>query len=122
MASTTNIGIVSSLNLAYITTTTQTKKDTLATQKQGYYPSDELIEFIKSYETFHDGWINDGQGNLTTGWGFKITPELKKRFPTGMHRDKNGNTPEADAYLIEYIKEHLDEFKNSTPNIDKLPQ
>jgi GH24 family phage-related lysozyme (muramidase) len=39
-----------------------------------------------------------------------------------MHRDKNGNTPEADAYLIEYINKNLDEFKNSTPNIDKLPQ
>ena len=51
-----------------------------------------------------------------------MTPELKKRFPTGMHRDKNGNTPEADAYLIEYINNNLDEFKKSTPNIDKLPQ
>lgn len=87
-----------------------------------YYPSNDLIEFIKSYETFHDGWVDDGTGKLTTGWGFKITPELKKRFPTGMHRDKNGNTPEADAYLIEYINNNLDEFKNSTPNIDKLPQ
>ena len=87
-----------------------------------YYPSDELIEFIKSYETFHDGWVDDGTGKLTTGWGFKMTPELKKRFPTGMHRDKNGNTPEADAYLIEYINNNLDEFKKSTPNIDKLPQ
>lgn len=87
-----------------------------------YYPSNELIEFIKSYETFHDGWVDDGTGKLTTGWGFKITPELKKRFPTGMHRDKNGNTPEADAYLIEYINNNLDEFKKSTPNIDKLPQ
>lgn len=87
-----------------------------------YYPSDELIEFIKSYETFHDGWVDDGTGKLTTGWGFKMTPELKKRFPTGMHRDKYGNTPEADAYLIEYINKNLDEFKKSTPNIDKLPQ
>lgn len=87
-----------------------------------YYPSNDLIEFIKSYETFHDGWVDGGTGKLTTGWGFKITPELKKRFPTGMHRDKNGNTPEADAYLIEYINNNLDEFKNSTPNIDKLPQ
>lgn len=87
-----------------------------------YYPSNDLIEFIKSYETFHDGWVDDGTGKLTTGWGFKITPELKKRFPTGMHHDKNGNTPEADAYLIEYINNNLDEFKKSTPNIDKLPQ
>lgn len=87
-----------------------------------YYPSDKLIEFIKSYETFHDGWVDDGTGKLTTGWGFKMTPELKKRFPTGMHRDKYGNTPEADAYLIEYINNNLDEFKKSTPNIDKLPQ
>ena len=87
-----------------------------------YYPSNELIEFIKSYETFHDGWVDDGTGKLTTGWGFKITPELKKRFPTGMHRDKNGNTPEADAYLIEYINNNLDEFKKSTPNLNRLPQ
>lgn len=96
--------------------------DTINYLDNSYYPSDDLIEFIKSYETFHDGWVNDGSGNLTTGWGFKMTPELKKRFPTGMHRDKNGNTPEADAYLIEYINNHLDEFKKSTPNIDKLPQ
>ena len=97
------------------------QQDSVKTAK-GYYPSDDLIEFIKAYETFHDGWIDDGNGNLTTGWGFKETPELKKRFPTGMHRDENGNTPEADAYLIEYIGNHLDEFKKSTPNIDKLPQ
>ena len=87
-----------------------------------YYPSDKLIDFIKSYETFHEGWIDDGSGNLTTGWGFKITPELKKRYPTGMHRDKHGNTPEADAYLIEYINNHLELFKRCTPNLDKLPQ
>lgn len=88
----------------------------------GYYPSDDLIEFIKSYETFHDGWKDDGTGILTTGWGFKITPELKRRFPTGMHRDKNGNTPEADAYLKEYIDNNIGLFRKYTPNIDRLPQ
>jgi len=87
-----------------------------------YYPSDNVINFIKSYESFHEGWIDDGDGNLTTGWGFKMTPELKKRFPTGMHRDKNGNTPEADAYLKEYINNNLGLFKKYTPNLDKLPQ
>ena len=96
--------------------------DTINYTNNEYYPSNDLIEFIKSYETFHDGWVDDGTGKLTTGWGFKLTPELKKCFPTGMHRDKNGNAPEADAYLIEYINNNLDEFKKSTPNIDKLPQ
>ncbi len=89
---------------------------------KGYYPSDDLIEFIKSYETFHDGWQDDGTGILTTGWGFKMTPELKKRFPKGMHRDKNGNTPEADAYLKEYIDKNIGLFRKYTPNIDRLPQ
>lgn len=87
-----------------------------------YYPSDNLIDFIKSYETFHEGWKNDGFGNPTTGWGFKITPELKRRFPNGMHRDENGNTPEADSYIFEYIDKHMDEFRRMTPNLDSLPQ
>lgn len=90
--------------------------------KKGYYPSDNVINFIKSYESFHEGWIDDGDDNLTTGWGFKMTPKLKKRFPKGMHRDKNGNTPEADAYLKEYINIILESFKKYTPNLDKLPQ
>ena len=96
--------------------------DTINYINNEYYPSDDLIEFIKSHETFHDGWKDDGSGNLTTGWGFKITPELKRRFPTGMHRNENGNTPEADVYLIEYINKNLPEFKKSTPNLNRLPQ
>jgi hypothetical protein len=101
---------------------TATTKQKPEQTKKPYTPSSHLIDFIKSYETFHDGWIDDGDGNPTTGWGFKITPELKKKFPNGMHRDKNGNTPEADAYLIKYINSSLDEFRKSTPNLNKLPQ
>lgn len=82
-----------------------------------YYPSEELINFIKKYETFHYGWVDDGAGNLSTGWGFKETPELRRMYPNGMHTKE-----EADAYLKKYIDDNISDFKSMTPNIDELPQ
>lgn len=46
-----------------------------------YTPSKELLDSLKNYEGWHEGWKDDGKGNLTTGWGFKQTPELKKKIP-----------------------------------------
>ena len=30
--------------------------------------SKELIDSLKKYEGWHEGWKDDGKGNLTTGW------------------------------------------------------
>ena len=38
-----------------------------------YTPSEEAIKKLKEYEGWHKGWQDDGKGNLTTGWGFKMT-------------------------------------------------
>lgn len=32
-----------------------------------YTPSKELLDSLKSYEGWHEGWKDDGKGNLTTG-------------------------------------------------------
>ncbi len=82
-----------------------------------YTPSKELLDSLKNYEGWHEGWKDDGKGNLTTGWGFKQTPELKRRFPKGMTRQQ------AEDYLVsEAIPDRLSRFQSLTPNFDKLNQ
>ena len=77
-----------------------------------YKPSQHLLEQIKSYEGWHEGWVDDGKGNPTTGWGYKITPSLKKAFPHGMTK------PQADRYFIETaIPERVRDFRQSVPCI-----
>lgn len=102
------------------------QKQNVQHKNRDFEASSDLINYIKTYETFHDGWIDDGAGYLTTGWGFKQTPELKKKWPNGLHqtKDKNGNLscPEADAYLLHYIDSTTDDFISKTPNIKMLPQ
>lgn len=102
------------------------KKDNVKHKQRDFEASSDLINYIKSYETFHDGWKDDGLGNPTTGWGFKQTPELLKKWPNGLHqtKDENGklSCPEADAYLLHYIDSTTDEFIRKTPNVKMLPQ
>lgn len=82
-----------------------------------YYPSDEILEYIKQAEGWHEGWKNDGKGNPTTGWGFKITKKLKKRFPRGMSKKQ------ADKYFAEEaIPERVELFKKAVPNINSYSQ
>lgn len=80
-----------------------------------YYPSDNIINKIKEFEGWHGGfdskgkplpgWQDDGKGNLTTGWGFKITNQLKRKYPHGMTREQ------ADHYLIHVaIPERVKQF------------
>lgn len=84
---------------------------------QPYFPSDEILNYIKSTEAFHDGWKKDGNGNPTTGWGFIQTDELKRRFPNGMTRQQ------ADDYFInEAIPYRVQRLQELTPNWDKLNQ
>lgn len=82
-----------------------------------YTPSEEAIKKLKEYEGWHEGWQDDGKGNLTTGWGFKITPELKKQYPNGMSRQQ------ADEYLVNVaIPERVDALLRSVPNADRYNQ
>lgn len=82
-----------------------------------YYPSDEILEYIKNTEGWHQGWVDDGKGNLTTGWGFKITKELKRKYPNGMTKEQ------ANTYFKEVaIPERVKDFKESVPNINKYSQ
>lgn len=82
-----------------------------------YYPSDEILDYIKKAEGWHKGWQDDGKGYLTTGWGFKINKTLKKNYPKGMSKEQ------ADKYFIEVaIPERVEQFKKCVPNIEKYNQ
>ena len=77
-----------------------------------YTPSEEVVDSIKKFEGWHQGWKDDGKGNLTTGWGFKQTPELKRQFPKGMTR------AQADKYLTTVaIPQRVNQIVR-TPNWD----
>lgn len=82
-----------------------------------FYPSEDILDYIKSAEGWHQGWKNDGKGNKTTGWGFKITPELKKKYPNGMTKDQ-ANTYFSDVAVPSRVKL----FVRSVPNIEQYTQ
>lgn len=96
------------------------QKDNVKNKKRDFEASADLIQYIKDYETFHDGWKDDGAGYLTTGWGFKQTPELLKRWPNGLNKDTD--VAKADAYLLHYIDSTTNDFISKTPNVKMLPQ
>lgn len=82
-----------------------------------YVPSPEILEYIKQAEGWHQGWQDDGKGNLTTGWGFKQTPALKKQFPKGM------NQAQADEYFTNTaVPERVSRISVLTPNWEYLNQ
>lgn len=84
---------------------------------KNFYPSDDILDYIKKAEGWHKGWENDGKGNLTTGWGFKITPELKSKYPNGMTKEQ------ADKYFTDVaIPSRVKEFVGCVPSIEKYTQ
>ena len=84
---------------------------------ENFYPSEDILNYIKSAEGWHQGWKNDGKGNKTTGWGFKITPELRKKFPNGMTKKQ------ADDYFSDIaIPKRVNEFIKAVPNIESYTQ
>lgn len=84
---------------------------------KNFFPSDDILNYIKSAEGWHQGWKNDGKGNKTTGWGFKITPLLKKNYPNGMTKEQ------ADKYFLHTaIPMRVKEFIEAVPNIDQYTQ
>lgn len=81
-----------------------------------YNPSQDIIDYIKSTEAFKGNWYKDGNGIWTIGYGFKETPELRRRFANGMTRQQ------ADEYFNTVISDNIDSLKRNTPNFDKLNQ
>lgn len=82
-----------------------------------YTPSDSILTQIKQFEGWHQGWQKDPKGYPTTGWGFKQTPQLKKRFPRGM------NKTQADNYFYnEIIPSMTTTFRDSVPSIGNYNQ
>lgn len=82
-----------------------------------YYPSDEILKFIKKSEGWHKGWVSDAKGIQTTGWGFRYTDELKRKYPDGMSKEQ------ANKYFDDVaIPERVKVFKKSVPNLDKYTQ
>jgi len=82
-----------------------------------FYPSEDILDYIKSAEGWHQGWKNDGKGHKTTGWGFKITPLLKKNYPNGMTKEQ------ADKYFFHTaIPMRVKEFVEAVPNIEQYTQ
>lgn len=81
-----------------------------------YKPSQNILDYIKSTEAFKGNWYKDGNGIWTIGYGFKETPELRRRFANGMTRQQ------ADEYFNTIISQNIDSLQRNTPNFDKLNQ
>lgn len=85
--------------------------------EKDYYPSDEILEFIKKSEGWHKKWEKDPKGIKTTGWGFRYTSDLAKKYPDGMTREQ------ADRYFNDVaVPERVKLFRKSVPNINSYTQ
>lgn len=81
-----------------------------------YNPSQDILDYIKAAEAFKSNWYKDGNDIWTIGYGFKETPELRKKFANGMTRQQ------ADQYFNKIIQETAGTLKRNTPNFDRLNQ
>ena len=83
-------------------------------QQGGWTPSKNILNKIKEFESWHQGWVDTKDGHFTTGWGFVQTPELKRKYPNGMTRQQ------ADAYFNQLIPQMATRLAQLTPNWDRL--
>lgn len=96
---------------------TESVSDTTANPGKNFFPSEDMLEYIKSAEGWHQGWKDDGKGNKTTGWGFKITSGLKNKYPNGMTKEQ------ANEYFLNVaIPTRVEQFIGAVPSIEEYTQ
>lgn len=81
--------------------------------KSDWKPSENILKYLKSWEKFRAKPYNDGEGNITVGYGFNL-PTLLKKYKKGITEEQ------ADKEFAGVVNTFVPEFRRLTPNFDSL--
>lgn len=81
--------------------------------KSDWRPSKNILKYLKSWEKFRSKPYDDGEGNITVGYGFNL-PHLLKKYKKGITEEQ------ADKEFAGVVNTFVPEFRKLTPNFDSL--
>lgn len=81
--------------------------------KSDWKPSENILKYLKSWEKFRSKPYDDGEGNITVGYGFNL-PHLLKKYK------KDITEEQADKEFAGVVNTFVPEFRKLTPNFDSL--
>lgn len=81
--------------------------------KSDWKPSENILKYLKSWEKFRAKPYDDGEGNITVGYGFNL-PTLLKKYKKGITEEQ------ADKEFAGVLNTFVPEFRRLTPNFDSL--
>lgn len=81
--------------------------------KSDWKPSENILKYLKSWEKFRAKPYDDGEGNITVGYGFNL-PTLFKKYKKGITEEQ------ADKEFAGVVNTFVPEFRRLTPNFDSL--
>lgn len=81
--------------------------------KSDWKPSENILKYLKSWEKFRSKPYDDGEGNITVGYGFNL-PHLLKKYKKGITEER------ADKEFAGVVNTFVPEFRKLTPNFDSL--
>lgn len=89
------------------------------TEEVPYYPSENIVRYLKETEAFRPNVYLDGNGVETIGYGTTAATKAgKKAF--AKYRKTGMTEAQASDVMNEVIREMLPSFISSTPNFNKL--
>lgn len=81
--------------------------------KSDWKPSENILKYLKSWEKFRSKPYDDGEGNITVGYGFNL-PHLLKKYKKGITEEQ------VDKEFAGVVNTFVPEFRKLTPNFDSL--
>ena len=81
--------------------------------KSDWKPSENILKYLKSWEKFRSKPYDDGEGNITVGYGFNL-PHLLKKYKKGITEEQ------ADKEFAGVVNTFVPQFRKLTPNFDSL--
>ncbi len=81
--------------------------------KSDWKPSENILKYLKSWEKFRAKPYDDGEGNITVGYGFNL-PTLLKKYKKGITEEQ------ADKEFAGVVNTFVPEFRRLTPSFDSL--
>lgn len=81
--------------------------------KSDWKPSENILKYLRSWEKFRSKPYDDGEGNITVGYGFNL-PHLLKKYKKGITEEQ------ADKEFAGVVNTLVPEFRKLTPNFDSL--
>lgn len=89
------------------------------TEEAPYYPSENIVRYLKETEAFRPNVYLDGNGVETIGYGTTAATKAgQKAF--AKYRKSGMTEQQASDVMHEVIREMVPSFINSTPNFNKL--